>query len=209
MTKLKHGAVGIVAGGLLFLGNAGVATAQTTPAQPLDIGTVAEALGLNDQTSRELAPLLMELNAVLEHRQRHWGEGDEIYDEMMATYEKIATTLTPTQMEQFHWLLWNSAPEQWLGRARSRFLNTTGMLPGMYGGYGMMRGGRGFAGRGMPMRGMRGYAGYGGYGYPGMPMRGMRGYGYGYPGMPMRGAPGAGWGVRPGWPFDDDIDQRN
>jgi hypothetical protein len=188
MKNLRHATIGIVAGGLLSLGGVSVVTAQTDTTTRIDIGTVTQELNLNEATSRELAPLLERLNVVFGHQERHWQEGDEIWEEIAVTYDQIAETLSATELQEFHWLLQGTAAGTWDGRPMRGSMMGRGRV-GATGGRGIaMRGGRGPCGRGMYMRGGSGYAGQG------VPMRGTRGY--------------AGRGARPGWRFDD-IDPNN
>lgn len=139
----------------------------------LDIGEVTEELGLDEQTSRELAPLLERFNAALEMRQQHWQEGDEILEATADAYDQIAETLSATELREFYWLTRGTAVAPWSRGPVNQYMDG-----------GRMWGGRGFSGRGVPMRGTRGYAGRG------IPMRGGRG--------------GMGWNQRPGWRPDYD-----
>jgi len=188
MRKMRHATVGVVAGGLLTLGNIGAATAQTEDVRRLEIGTVAEELSLNEQTARELAPLLESLNDAFDRREEHFRQGDAIFEDVADTYDQIAETLSATQLREFIWLMRENAVGLGAGRAMGGYM-MGGRMGGAYGGRGFaMRGGRGSYGRGMPMRGARGYAGQR------MPVRGARGY--------------TRWDTRPGWP-PNDIDPNN
>jgi len=179
MTRLRDLTMGVVTGGLMSLGNMGLTVAQTDTTMRLDIGTVAQEMNLNEATSRELAPLLERLSVVLAHQERHWQEGDEVWEEIAATYDQIAATLSPTELQEFDWLFQGTAVGPWAGSPMGGYMMGGGRW-GARGGRGLMRGGRGHFGRGMYMRGGRGFAG-------------QR--------TPMRGY--AGWRTRPGWPPED------
>lgn len=157
MNNLTRSTVGILAAGLVSLAGAAPAVAQTDIAR-LDMDAVARELALSDEAARELAPLLDQLNAVLETRREHWQEGDEIQQQFLDTYDQIAERLTVTQERDFHWLLRNAVTAPLAGRSMRRYLNCgrVGSLP--YGGRGLMRG-RGFGRGGAPMRGTAGRGG--------------------------------------------------
>ena len=185
MRNLKQTTISVVVGGLLSLGSVSVVNAQTDTTRRIDIGTVTQELNLNETTSRQLAPLLARLNVVFEHQERHWQEGDEIWEEIAATYDQIAETLSATELQEFHWLLQGAAIGTWDGRPMGGYMMGGGRW-GARGGRGYaMRGGRGPCGRGMYMRGGRGFVG-------------QR--------TPMRGY--TGWRTRPGW-RPNDIDPNN
>ena len=186
MKNLRQTTVGIVAGGLLSLGSVSVVNAQTATTPRIDIGTLTQELQLNEARSRELAPLFERLSAVYEHQDRHWQEGDELWAEIAATFDEIAETLSPAELQQFQWLMQGTAVGTWDGYPTGGYMMGGGRWGGFGGGRGVaMRGGRANFGRGMYMRGGRGFAG-------------QR--------MPARGY--AGWRTRPGWP-PDDIDPNN
>ena len=186
MTNLRGLTMGVVAGGLMSLGNMGIAVAQTDAVPRPQIDAVAQELQLSDETRRELAPLLERLNGVFEHQQKHWREGDEIWEELAVTYDQIAETLSATELSEFYWLMQETGVDPWFDRPmRGYTMGGRGRMGGaMYGGPGTGWG-RGPCGRGMYMRGMRGYAG-------------QR--------TPMRGY--AGRGTRPGW-RPNDINPNN
>lgn len=181
MANLRRLAVGAVAGGLMSIGIMGRATAQADSVARLDINAVAQELGLNEETSRELSPLLDRLNAALERRQEHWREGDEIFEEIADTHEEIAETLSATELREFHWLLRGTTYGPGAGRPYGRFYSD-GRMRRFADRWPAAGGTRGFGGGGRPMRGARGYVGRD------VPMRGVRG--------------GMGWSTRPGWRFD-------
>ncbi len=157
MNNLTRSTVGILAAGLVSVSGATSTVAQTDVAD-LDMDAIARELALSDEAARELAPLLDQLNAMLERRQEHWQEGDAIQQEFLHTYDQIAERLTVTQERDFYWLLRNAVAAPWAGRPTRRYLNCgpVGSLP--YRGRGMMRG-RGFGRGGIPMRGTTGVGG--------------------------------------------------
>jgi hypothetical protein len=178
MRNLKHATVGVFAGGLLSFVTLGFATAQVDSTVRLDIGTVAQELELSEETSRQLAPLLDQLDAVLQRRQEHRQQADAIQEEFADTYEQIAETLSAAELRDFHLLLRETAIGPRAGRPMGQFYRD-GRMRGGANRWPAMRGGRGNFGRGTPMRGTRGYRGQR------EPMRGLRGC--------------AAWDTRPGW----------
>lgn len=187
MKNLRKLALGTVTGGLMSIGLTAMVVAQTTTAPRIDVDFIAQEMNLSPERERELAPLLERLNAVLEQREQHWREGDEILQELDSTYDQIEQTLTATELRDFYWLMRGAAVGGWSDRPMNRYM-TGGRA---WGGYGLrqgMRGGRGYYGRGVPLRGTRGYAGRG------IPMRGVRG--------------GMGWNTPPGW-IPDEYDPKD
>ena len=148
MRNLKHATVGVFTGGLLTLVAVGYATAQVDSTERLDIGAVASELELDDETSRELSPMLDRLNAVIDRQQEHWQQGDQIRDEFADAYDQIAETLSARELREFHWLMRETA----IGPRANR-----GMGRAMMGG---RRGVRVYNGQRAPMRGMRGGRGW-------------------------------------------------
>ncbi len=182
MTNLRKMAMGAVTGGLMSIGLTATAVAQTTTAPRIDVDAIAQEMNLSPERERQIVPLLERLNAVLEQREQHWREGDEIIQELDATYDQIAQTLTATELRDFYWLMRGAAATGWAGRPMNRSM-TGGRAWGGCGWRQGMRGGRGYYGRGAPLRGTRGYAGRG------IPMRDARG--------------GMGWNTPPGWVPDE------
>ncbi len=151
MRNLKHATVGVFTGGLLSLGAVGYAAAQVDSTERLEIGAVAQELELDDETSRELSPMLDRLNAVIDRQQEHWQQGDQIRDEFTDAYDQIAETLSASELREFHWLMRETA----IGpRARGMGRAMMGGRRGFRGHYG--RGVRGYNGQRAQMRGMRG-----------------------------------------------------
>jgi hypothetical protein len=158
MRNLKQLARGAVTGGLMSIGVLGMAAAQTDSTVRLDVNTVTDELGLNEQTSSELAPLLERLNVAFERREEHWRQGDEIFDEIANTYDEIAETLSATELREFHWLLRETAYGLRAGRPYGRYYD--GRMRGLRDRRPAFDGRRGFSGRGRPVRGMRGGMGW-------------------------------------------------
>jgi len=156
MRNLKHATVGVFAGGLLTLVAAGHATAQVDSTERLDIGAVASELELDDETSRELSPMLDRLNAVIDRQQEHWQQGDQIRDEFADAYDQIAETLSASELREFHWLMRETAIGPRANRTMGRAM--MGGRRGSRGNYG--RGVRGYNGQRAQMRGMRGGRGW-------------------------------------------------
>jgi len=152
MLKMRKMAAGVLATGLFCFANTGPAAAQTDSLVSLDIDAVSEELELSDEARRELAPLLQQLNAVMERRQAHWEEGEEIWNDLDATYDAIARTLSATELREFHWMLLDATAAPWAGRPMYRYNRGRAWGDG-YRGRPMMRGRGGFGQRG------RGYAG--------------------------------------------------
>jgi hypothetical protein len=169
--------MGIAAAGLLALAGTGSAVAQRDTVPRLEIDSVARELDLSDATRSALTPLLERLNAAWERREAHVRQGEEIRDELAATYDRIAETLTAAELREFHLLVREAAHGAWAGRSQRGYFRGDA-IGGRVGRGGAIRGGRGYGSRGTPMRRMRDYPGA---------RRPARGIG----GLP-------GWGIRPG-----------